>query len=140
MTLISIGNARVDFGATEIFRDISLTVGAGDRWAVVGRNGTGKTTLAVSLAIAAQEAGEKVLALDLDPQGSLAAWGESREADAPHVERVPAAHIATLPQTLKGLGRELPDLVSGQDQLSEVDQLAQMRVVQADKGTGKVDY
>jgi ATP-binding cassette subfamily F protein 3 len=45
MTLISIGNARVDFGATEIFRDISLTVGSGDRWAVVGRNGTGKTTL-----------------------------------------------------------------------------------------------
>ena len=45
MTLLSIGNARVDFGATEIFRDISLTVGSGDRWAVVGRNGTGKTTL-----------------------------------------------------------------------------------------------
>lgn len=45
MTLISIGNARVDFGASEIFRDISLTVASGDRWAVVGRNGTGKTTL-----------------------------------------------------------------------------------------------
>lgn len=45
MTLISIGNAGVDFGASEIFRDISLTVAAGDRWAVVGRNGTGKTTL-----------------------------------------------------------------------------------------------
>ena len=73
---------------------------------VTQKGGTGKTTLAVSLAIAAQEAGEKVLALDLDPQGSLAAWGESREADAPHVERVPAAHIATLPQTLKGLGAQ----------------------------------
>lgn len=45
MTLFSIGNAGVDFGATEIFRDISFTVAAGDRWAVVGRNGTGKTTL-----------------------------------------------------------------------------------------------
>jgi ATP-binding cassette subfamily F protein 3 len=45
MTLISIGNAGVDFGAAEIFRDISLTIAAGDRWAVVGRNGTGKTTL-----------------------------------------------------------------------------------------------
>jgi ATP-binding cassette, subfamily F, member 3 len=45
MTLISIGNAGVDFGAAEIFRDISITIAAGDRWAVVGRNGTGKTTL-----------------------------------------------------------------------------------------------
>jgi len=45
MTLISLGNAGVDFGATEIFRDISFTVASGDRWAIVGRNGTGKTTL-----------------------------------------------------------------------------------------------
>lgn len=45
MTLISIGNAMVEFGATEIFRDVSITIAAGDRWAVVGRNGTGKTTL-----------------------------------------------------------------------------------------------
>jgi ATP-binding cassette subfamily F protein 3 len=45
MTLFSLGNAGVDFGASEIFRDISITVAAGDRWAIVGRNGTGKTTL-----------------------------------------------------------------------------------------------
>lgn len=45
MTLISIGNAMVEFGASEIFRDVSLTIGDNDRWAVVGRNGTGKTTL-----------------------------------------------------------------------------------------------
>ena len=45
MTLISIGNASVEFGPTEIFRDVTMTVAAGDRWAIVGRNGTGKTTL-----------------------------------------------------------------------------------------------
>jgi len=45
MTLFSLGNAGVDFGASEIFRDISFTVAVGDRWALVGRNGTGKTTL-----------------------------------------------------------------------------------------------
>jgi len=45
MTLVSLGNVGVDFGATEIFRDITFTVAAGDRWAVVGRNGTGKSTL-----------------------------------------------------------------------------------------------
>ena len=45
MTLLSIGNAAVEFGASEIFRDITLTVAAGDRWAIIGRNGTGKSTL-----------------------------------------------------------------------------------------------
>ena len=45
MTLISVGSASVDFGPTNIFKDISFTVAQGDRWAIVGRNGTGKTTL-----------------------------------------------------------------------------------------------
>lgn len=70
---------------------------------VTQKGGTGKTTLAASLAIAAQEAGETVLALDLDPQGSLATWGELRESDAPHVERMPAKLVADLPKTLAGL-------------------------------------
>ena len=70
---------------------------------VTQKGGTGKTTLAASLAVAAQEAGENVLALDLDPQGSLATWGELREADAPHVERVPADKVADLLNLLKSL-------------------------------------
>lgn len=44
------------------------------------KGGTGKTTLAASLAVAAAASGEKVIALDLDPQGSLARWGERRAA------------------------------------------------------------
>ena len=44
------------------------------------KGGAGKTTLAASLAVAAAGAGERVIALDLDPQGSLARWGERREA------------------------------------------------------------
>ena len=45
MTQISISNAVVEFGATTLFKDITFTVAAGERWGVVGRNGTGKTTL-----------------------------------------------------------------------------------------------
>ena len=45
MTQLSLGNAGVEFGATTLFSDVTLTISAGERWGVVGRNGTGKTTL-----------------------------------------------------------------------------------------------
>ena len=45
MTQLSLSRVGVDFGATRIFDDVSLTVAAGQRWGIVGRNGTGKTTL-----------------------------------------------------------------------------------------------
>ena len=44
------------------------------------KGGAGKTTLAASLAVAAAGAGERVIALDLDPQASLSRWGKRREA------------------------------------------------------------
>ena len=55
------------------------------------KGGAGKTTLARNLAVAAVQDGRTVLCLDLDPQGSLRAWWESREADMPAMlERDPA--------------------------------------------------
>ncbi|MFL5578044.1 MAG: ABC-F family ATP-binding cassette domain-containing protein [Gemmatimonadaceae bacterium] len=45
MTQISISNVAVEFGATTLFKDITFTVTSGDRWGIIGRNGTGKTTL-----------------------------------------------------------------------------------------------
>jgi ATP-binding cassette subfamily F protein 3 len=45
MTQLQISNVAVEFGATRLFRDITFTVSAGERWGIVGRNGTGKTTL-----------------------------------------------------------------------------------------------
>ena len=44
------------------------------------KGGAGKTTLAASLAVAAAGAGERVIALDFDPQASLTRWGQRREA------------------------------------------------------------
>ena len=44
------------------------------------KGGTGKTTLAASIAVVAAEKGEKVVVLDLDPQASLVHWGERRQA------------------------------------------------------------
>jgi chromosome partitioning protein len=47
------------------------------------KGGAGKTTLARNLAVAAVQDSLRVICLDLDPQGSLRAWWESREVDAP---------------------------------------------------------
>ena len=84
---------------------------------VTQKGGTGKTTLASSLALAAMEAGETVALFDLDPQKSLVGWGDKREKakaraekagnadlaaqfDVPHVQQFPMNRIAELPTLL----------------------------------------
>ena len=63
------------------------------------KGGAGKTTLAASLAVAAAAAGERVVALDFDPQGSLARWGKRREsANAPHIVVVEPLEVERLPR------------------------------------------
>ena len=47
------------------------------------KGGSGKTTLARNLSVAATQDSCSVLCLDLDPQGSLRGWWESRKAEAP---------------------------------------------------------
>ena len=45
MTQFAFSGVGVDFGAVRLFSDITFTVAARERWGIVGRNGTGKTTL-----------------------------------------------------------------------------------------------
>ncbi len=45
MTQIAVSGVSVQFGATTLFRDVTFTAARGDRWGIIGRNGTGKTTL-----------------------------------------------------------------------------------------------
>jgi chromosome partitioning protein len=52
------------------------------------KGGVGKTTLAIHLAVAAARAGERVLVLDADPQGSCVTWSSLRDEEEPRVERV----------------------------------------------------
>ena len=60
---------------------------------VTQKGGSGKTTLAVNLAVAAEEAGAKVLILDLDPQASAEAWYQDREAERPRLARADAGEL-----------------------------------------------
>ncbi|HEU4882632.1 MAG TPA: ABC-F family ATP-binding cassette domain-containing protein [Longimicrobium sp.] len=45
MTIVRLQDAGKQFGDRWVFRNVSFTVGARDRWGIVGRNGVGKTTL-----------------------------------------------------------------------------------------------
>jgi len=65
------------------------------------KGGAGKTTIAAHLAVAAELAGSgPAVLIDTDPQGSLAAWWNSREAAAPALA---AASLAELPAKLEAL-------------------------------------
>ena len=57
--------------------------------AMVSQNGgTGKSTLAIGLAIAAMQAGHKVCLLEADPQGTVSNWRRRRAQAEPAVETV----------------------------------------------------
>jgi chromosome partitioning protein len=70
---------------------------------VTQKGGTGKSTLALNLAVAAEAKGAKVVVLDLDPQGTAAAWFESRAAETPAV--LDHNQVGKLDETLARLAR-----------------------------------
>src|SRR6186713_1277988 len=45
VTLLSVSNVGVSFGADELFKNITFTVAEGERWGIIGRNGVGKTSI-----------------------------------------------------------------------------------------------
>jgi chromosome partitioning protein len=57
------------------------------------KGGSGKTTCSVHLAVAAQLTGERVALLDTDPQHSAAAWGRTREDDAPIIVELDSSEV-----------------------------------------------
>jgi len=57
------------------------------------KGGSGKTTLAVHTAVAAQEDGERVVIVDTDLQKSATTWSDARESNTPAVAPVAAAAL-----------------------------------------------
>jgi chromosome partitioning protein len=72
------------------------------------KGGSGKTTLAGHLAVQAEQAGASPVALiDTDPQGSLSAWWNAREAETPCFARTTAATLKQDVEQLRELGMKL---------------------------------
>jgi len=75
---------------------------------VAQKGGTGKTTLALCLAVAAANDGKSVLVVDLDPQATASNWGDRRIADQPVIASTQAAR---LPKLLAAAAENGADLV-----------------------------
>ena len=75
---------------------------------IAQKGGTGKTTLALSMAVAAQQAGRTAAIIDLDPQASASNWGDRRKGDLPAVV---SAQPGRLSQILKAAEESGADLV-----------------------------
>lgn len=71
------------------------------------KGGTGKTTIATALAVAAHRAGQKAAILDLDPQTNATDWFDRREADGPDVASVQPGAIKRSLEAYRGLGMDL---------------------------------
>ena len=60
------------------------------------KGGTGKTTVAVHLSVAAEQAGLTTALIDLDPQASAVSWSDRREGDTPVVISAHASRLTDL--------------------------------------------
>jgi len=65
---------------------------------IAQKGGTGKTTLALCLAVAAEQDGLNTLIVDLDPQATACNWGDRRQSESPLVID---AQPARMPQALE---------------------------------------
>ena len=71
------------------------------------KGGSGKTTLAIALAVAHETAGHRAAVVDLDPQESATAWGRLRDGASPPVVPAHAPRLARVVQTAGHAGASL---------------------------------
>ena len=71
------------------------------------KGGSGKTTLALHLAVASASAGRKTAVIDLDPQASAANWSDRRESELPVVFSAHASRLRHEVAHVEQLGGEI---------------------------------
>ncbi|MGH7593017.1 MAG: ABC-F family ATP-binding cassette domain-containing protein [Gemmatimonadales bacterium] len=90
--MISASDLGVAFGADQLFTSISFQIERGERWGVVGRNGTGKTTLMQLITserqpgrgVVSRVAGTRIAVMDQYRQlgGALTVWDAAAQGFA----------------------------------------------------------
>ena len=71
------------------------------------KGGAGKTTLAIHLAVAAEQASKRAVVLDLDPQGSATTWSEARDDEVPAVVPTHVRHLTRVLEAAEVNGADI---------------------------------
>lgn len=71
---------------------------------VTQKGGSGKSTLCIDLAVAAQEAGASVCILEMDRQATISSWAEVRRSGPPEVIAVDTTDITDMRSRLAAFG------------------------------------
>jgi len=69
---------------------------------VTQKGGSGKSTLCINLAVAAQEAGRSVCILEMDRQATVSDWAEHRTSESPEVAQIDATQLDEVMRNLRG--------------------------------------
>jgi len=70
------------------------------------KGGTGKTTLAVNLAVASYSKGNASVIVDLDPQASVSSWADKRDGEYPIVISAQASRLQSILEKAKDNGAD----------------------------------
>jgi chromosome partitioning protein len=104
------------------------------------KGGTGKTTLAVHLAVLAAESGRHVLIVDTDPQHSAGDWRRAREADTPRLVECDAKRVPEVLELARQEGIELVVVDTRPSVEAETVEIARLSdLVLIPTGTGILD-
>ena len=71
------------------------------------KGGTGKTTLAVHIAVVAAQSGKRVLLIDTDPQKSAGDWWRARKSDSPEMVECAARRVPEILHAARADGIDL---------------------------------
>ena len=120
MSLVSLAGVSKSHGAQHLFSDVSLQVSAGRRIAIVGANGTGKTTLL------------ELITGDQDPDTGVVARGKGvvigylRQEVAESRGRTVLAEVLAGAGTVAGIGRRLQHIEQEMAEATAEDELAEL--------------
>ncbi len=123
-----------------IYRDSKVAYSVRTVALLARKGGTGKTTLAVHLAVLAAESGRHVLIVDTDPQHSAGDWRRAREADTPRLVECDAKRVPEVLELARQEGIELVVVDTRPSVEAETVEIARLSdLVLIPTGTGILD-